>query len=354
MDRSNTQGMRAAMLHGRRDVRLENVEVPRLRGSRDAIVRVTASCVCGSDLHPYRNGLGDAPPKRAGHEFVGVVEEVGRGVQTTGVGDLVIAPFAISDGTCANCVNGITTSCDNGSFWGGTEPDGTPVGGAQADLVRVPWAEGTLVRVPVADDDLLPDLLTLSDVMATGWHAAVCAQVRPGSTAVVVGDGAVGLCGVLAARVQGAERIVAVSRHPRRRALAEAFGATDVVASRGPDGVAETLDLLGGRGADSVLECVGTAESIEQAAGSARPGGSVGFVGAPSGALPTGPMFSRNLRYAGGVAPVRAYLPALLDLVLAGTLRPGAVFDSVMPLDDVALAYAAMDDRESTKVMLVP
>lgn len=347
--------MRAATMYGAGDVRLESVERPRILEPDDAIVRITASCICGSDLHPYRNGLNGVDHKRSGHEFVGIVEDVGSAVRTIRSGDFVIAPFAISDDSCLNCRNGITTSCLHGSFWGGTDSHGHPNDGGQAEYARVPLADGTLVAVPGAPSaQLLPDLLSLSDVMGTGYHAAVTANVVAGSTVVVVGDGAVGLCGILAAKLRGAERIVAMSRTPSRQAIATRFGATDIVASRGVDGVAELRELLGGAGADSVLECVGTQESMTQAVDSARPGGSIGFVGAPSGALPTGSLFGRNLHYAGGVAPVRFYLPELLALVLAGELRPGAVFDSVLPLTDVAAGYRAMDDRSAIKVMLIP
>ena len=346
--------MRAAVLHGPRDVRVEQVARPRIRRPDDAVVRITATCVCGSDLHPYRSGLGDRGPKRAGHEFVGVVSEVGDDVRSLKVGDFVIAPFAISDGTCVRCRQGVTTSCEHGSFWGGPDRFGDVNDGGQGEYARVPLADGTLVVVPgPVEDSLVPHLLALSDVMGTGHHAAVSAAVRPGSSVVVVGDGAVGLCGVLAARRLGAERIVAMSRHPQRQRLARELGATDVLESRGEEGVAAVRELLSG-GADSALECVGTQESMEQAVGSVRPGGHVGFVGAPSGALPTGPLFGRNLHYAGGVAPVRHYLPELLADVLAGGLRPGPVFDVTMSLDETPAAYAAMDGRRAVKVLLRP
>ncbi|UFS59667.1 zinc-binding dehydrogenase [Subtercola endophyticus] len=347
--------MRAAVLHGAGDVRLETVATPMILDARDAVVRITASCVCGSDLHPYRQGLGSAVPKRAGHEFVGVVEEVGAGVRTLSPGDFVIAPFAISDNTCINCRNGITTSCLHGSFWGGTDHNGFANDGGQGEYARVPLADGTLVRLDgTPEHDLVPHLLALSDVMGTGYHAAVTANVQPGSTVVVVGDGAVGLCGILASRLRGAERIVVMSQNPARQAIARQFGATDLVETRGDDGVAEIAELLGVPGADAVLECVGTEQSMTQAVAVARPGGTVGFVGAPSGTLPTGALFGRNLHYAGGVAPVRAYLPLLLESVLDGTLRPGAVFDRTLPLESAAEAYRLMDTRESIKVLLTP
>lgn len=346
---------RAAVMHGPADVRLESLEKPRIRDASDAVVRITASCICGSDLHPYRRGLGALSSKRAGHEFIGVVEEVGSAVRSVRPGDFVIAPFAISDNSCVNCRNGITTSCVHGSFWGGTDHNGFANDGGQADFARVPLADGTLVRVPeVPAEDMIPHLLALSDVMGTGYHAAVTARVAPGSVVVVVGDGAVGLCGVLASVLLGAERIVVMSRTPARQQLARRFGATDIVTARGPDGISEMTELLDARGADSVLECVGSQESMDQAVAVARPGGTIGFVGAPAGTLPTGALFGRNLRYGGGVAPVRAYLPDLLGQVLSGSLRPGAVFDCVMPLDRVADGYRAMDDRSAIKVMLTP
>ena len=345
--------MRATIMADSGSVSLEEVPDPELVHDDDAVVRITASCVCGSDLHGYHRGLGGAGPKAAGHEFVGVVERLGPAVRTLGVGDFVVAPFAISDGTCAHCRNGITTSCLHGGFWGGKDESGAPIGGGQAELVRVPLADGTLVRVDRAvDDELVPHLLALSDVMGTGHHAAVCAGVSPGSRVVVVGDGAVGLCGVRAAARLGASRIVAMSRNPARQAAARGFGATDVVDTRGDEGVAAVRALLDGIGADSVLECVGSQESMDQAVDTARPGGRIGFVGAPSGTLPTGRLFQRNLHYAGGVAPVRAYLPELLHDVLEGTLRPGAVFDAVLPLAQATEAYAAMHERRAIKVLL--
>lgn len=347
--------MRATIMDNSGSVTLEEVPDPDLVHDDDVVVRVIASCVCGSDLHPYHRGLGAAPSKAAGHEFVGVVERLGSAVSNLAEGDFVVAPFAISDGTCVNCRNGITTSCLHGGFWGGRDGSGTPIGGGQAELVRVPLADGTLVKVGRGvDDALVPSLLTLSDVMGTGHHAAVSAGVRSGSTVVVVGDGAVGLCGVLAAGRLGASRIIAMSRNPARQAVARDFGATDVVDTRGDDGVATVRELLDGIGADSVLECVGSPEAMSQAVDSARPGGRIGFVGAPSGTLPTDRLFQRNLHYAGGVAPVRAYLPELLHDVLEGSLRPGAVFDMELPLAAVADGYAAMDERRAIKVLLRP
>jgi hypothetical protein len=318
---------------------------------------VVASCVCGSDLWPYRGVNTPESPKRIGHEFVGVVEEVGGDVRTVRTGDFVIAPFAASDGTCVHCRNGVQTSCAHGAWWGGEDEFGLPVDGGQGEYVRVPMADGTLVATPgVPDESLVPSLLTLSDVMGTGHHAALAAEVKPGSTVVVVGDGAVGLCAVLAANRLGAERIIAMSRHADRQELARVFGATDIVAERGAEGVARVQELLGGIGADAVLECVGTEESMQQSLDSTRPGGRVGYVGVPNGGpeLPIRKMFGDNIAVGGGVAPVRAYLPELLSDVLAGAIDPGRVFDLELPLDKVAEGYAAMDERRSIKTLLRP
>ena len=349
--------MRATVIHAPGDVRLEEVPDPSVQQPTDALVRVVASCVCGSDLWPYRGVNPPEEPSRIGHEFVGIVEDVGSAVQTVRPGDFVIAPFAISDGTCVHCRNGFTTSCEKGEWWGSEDEAGFLVDGGQGELVRAPLADGTLVATPgVPEDSLIPDLLTLSDVMGTGHHAAVSAGVRAGSTVVVVGDGAVGLCGVLAAHRLGAERIIAMSRHADRQAVARRFGATDIVEERGPDGVAMIEELTNGVGADAVLECVGTKVSMEQAIDSARPGGRVGFVGVPAGGpeLSVRKMFSTNVGVVGGVAPVRTYLPDLLAEVLDGRLKPGAVFDRELPLTDVAEAYRAMDERRAIKVLLRP
>ncbi|MGL5859496.1 MAG: zinc-dependent alcohol dehydrogenase family protein [Angustibacter sp.] len=349
--------MRAAVIHGPRDVRLEDVPDPHVRLASDALVRVVASCVCGSDLWPYRGVQENREPSRIGHEFVGVVEDVGPQVRTLRPGDFVIAPFARSDGVCVHCRNGITTSCRSGGWWGEEDADGLLVDGGQSDYVRVPAADGTLVATPEPPDDaLVPSLLTLSDVMGTGHHAALAGGVGPGSTVVVVGDGAVGQCAVLASRRLGAGRIVVMSRHPDRQRLARRFGATDVITERGQDGVDSVLDLTDGVGADAALECVGTRESMAQAIGATRPGGRVGYVGVPAGGpeLPIRDLFSRNVSVGGGVAPVRAYLRELLDDVLAGTITPGAVFDREFPLAQVAEAYRAMDERTVIKALLRP
>ena len=349
--------MHATLIHGPGDIRFEQVDDPTIRRPTDAVVRVVASCVCGSDLWPYRGVNPPNQPRRIGHEFVGLVEAVGSAVGRVRVGDFVIAPFAISDGTCAHCRNGITTSCDNGEWWGSEDDDGMLVDGGQGELVRVPLADGTLVATPgLPDDASIPDLLTLSDVMGTGHHAAISAGVRAGSTVAVVGDGAVGLCGVLAAKRLGADRIISMSRHADRQAVARRFGATDIVEERGADGVARIEDLTDGIGVDAVLECVGTKQSMQQAIGSARPGGRIGFVGVPAGGpeLPIGRLFSTNVGVVGGVAPVRTYLPELLAEVLDGRLAPGAVFDRELPLAEVAEAYRAMDERQAIKVLLRP
>lgn len=350
--------MRATVIHGPRDIRLEQVPDPQLSGTgRDAIVRVVAACVCGSDLWPYRGVTETKEPRRIGHEFVGIVEQVGDGVSAVKPGDFVIAPFYDCDMTCANCRNGVSPSCLNGNWWGRDDRDGHFADGAQGELVRVPSADGSLVAVPgPVDDAMVPHLLALSDVMGTGWHAAVSAGVGPGSTAVVVGDGAVGLCGVLAARQLGATRVIAMSRTPERQELARAFGADEIVTERGDEGVERLLALTDGLGADAVLECVGTAESMDQAIRSARPGGRVGYVGVPNGGaeLPIRTLFGSNIAVAGGVAPVRNYVNELLPLVLDGTIEPGRVFDLKLPLAQVDEAYAAMDERRAIKVLLRP
>jgi threonine dehydrogenase-like Zn-dependent dehydrogenase len=348
--------MKATLIHGLRDIRIENVQDPKIQKPTDAIVRVVASCVCGSDLWPYRGVYATHAPHRIGHEFIGIIEETGREVRTLKKGDFVIAPFAISDGTCVHCHHGITTSCDHVGWWGGSGEWGSEDGG-QGEMVRVPQADGTLVATPgQPDPKLIPSLLTLSDVMATGYHAAIAAQVKRGDTVVVVGDGAVGLCGVLAAKQLGAERIIAMSRHPQRQAVATKFGATDLVQERGEEGVAMVKQLLGGVGADAVLECVGTKESMQQAFASTRPGGHVGFVGVPAGGpeLSVQQMFDHNITVGGGVAPVRAYLPKLVPDVWEGRIDPGHVFDLELPLVQVADAYIAMDQRQAIKVLLRP
>jgi threonine dehydrogenase-like Zn-dependent dehydrogenase len=348
------------LIHAPRDIRVEDVPDPQIRRPSDALVRVVASCVCGSDLWPYRGVTQTTEPHRIGHEFVGVVEELGSEVSTLSVGDFVIAPFALSDGTCVHCRHGVHTSCTNSAWWGGEDGYGLPIDGGQGEAARVPMADGTLVAVPGLGDGpsepLLASLLTLSDVMGTGHHAARAAAVGPGSTVVVVGDGAVGQCAVIAAKRLGADRIIAMSRHADRQALARSFGATDVVEARGDDGVAAVQELLGGIGADAALECVGTKESMQQAIDTTRPGGRVGYVGVPAGGseLPIRRLFSSNVSVGGGVAPVRGYIPELLEDVLSGAIDPGRVFDLVLPLEQAPDAYAAMDERRSIKTMLRP
>jgi threonine dehydrogenase-like Zn-dependent dehydrogenase len=349
--------MLAAVIHGERDVRLEEVPDPILSTGGDAIVRVVAACVCGSDLWPYRGVTPTTQPHRIGHEFVGVVEEVGSEVSTIKPGDFVIAPFYDCDMTCVNCRNGVSTSCLNGGWWGADDKLGGYADGGQGQRVRVPHADGTLVATPeYPAAELIPSLLTLSDVMGTGHHAAVSAGVTQGSTVVVVGDGAVGLCAVLASARLGASRIVAMSRHETRQALAREFGATDIIAERGDAGVAAVKELFDGIGADCVLEAVGTKESMDQAIRSARPGGMVGYVGVPNGGpeLPIRPLFGNNIGVNGGVAPVRNYVEDLLQDVWSGAITPDRVFDLEVPLTDIAEAYAAMDERRAIKTLVRP
>lgn len=339
--------MRATMIHGPGDIRFVEVPDPVIVAPTDAIVEVTGSCICGSDLWHYR-GLDTPPaePMTIGHECVGIVREVGAEVRRIKVGDHVIVPFCHCDNTCPNCQAGVQSACFNGGV--------TTTG--QAEYARVTQADGSLVATEgVPDAAMMPALLALTDVMATGWHAAVSALVRPGATVAVVGDGAVGLCGVLAASVLGAERIVALSRHADRQRLAREYGATDVIAERGADAVAALKELTGGIKADAVLECVGTAQAMQTAFDIARAGATVGMVGVPHGVeLPLRSMFTKNIGLAGGIAPVRRYLPELLDLTLEGRIDPGRVFDLTLPLDQVAEGYAAMDQRRAIKVALTP
>ena len=342
--------MRATIMYGAGDVRVENVPDPSIVEPTDAILRVVRACVCGSDLWPYSDMPRSEKGQSMGHEAIGVVEAVGSGVHRVKKGQVVVMPFAISDGTCDFCQEGLQTSCIHGGFWGGKKLDG-----GQGEAVRVPLADGTLVKLPVGRDDaLMASLLTLSDVMGTGHHAALAAQVAPGKIAAVVGDGAVGLCGVIAAKRLGAERIIMLGRHPDRIALAREFGATDVVSERGEEGVARVLELTGGFGAHSVLECVGHGQSTDTALLIARPGGAVGRVGVPQEeTIPDGrPTFYRNVTIAGGPAPVRAYIEELMPDVLEGRIQPGRVFDRVIGLDGVPDGYRAMNDREAIKVMI--
>ncbi len=338
--------MRAAILYRPRDVRFEERETPKIVEPTDAVIRMAVTCVCGSDLWPYRGAQPIDGPTPMGHEYCGIVEEVGRAVRAVKPGQFVIGSFATSDNTCPNCRYGYQSSCVHREF----------ITRAQAPRLRVPLADGTLVPIPdVPPDDLLPSLLTLSDVMGTGWFAAEAANVKPGSTAVVVGDGAVGLLGVLSARHMGAERIIAMSRHPSRQKLAREFGATDVVTERGDGGVACIKELTNGVGADSVLECVGTQDAMTQAIRATRPGGAVGYVGVPHGvALDGQALFFTHVHLHGGPAPVRRYLPDLIALVLDGKINPGKVFDLVLPLEQVAEGYRAMDERRAIKALLRP
>jgi threonine dehydrogenase-like Zn-dependent dehydrogenase len=349
--------MRAVIQYGVRDIRVEDRPDPRILAPGDAVVRVIAACVCGSDLWGYRGLRDPGPPHPVGHELVGIVEQVGDTVTVVKPGDFVISPFSFSDGTCQACRHGMTSACDHVSYFGSADPQGLPVDGAQGERTRIPMAESTLVPVPgPTDDALIPSLLTLSDVMSTGHHAAVSAGVGPDTTVVVVGDGAVGLCAVLAAARLGAPRIIAMSRHADRQQLALAFGATDIVEERGDEGIAAVAALLGGELADAALECVGTAESMRQALGSARGGGRVGYVGVPVGGpkLPVGYLFDRNITVGGGMAPARTYIPELLPDVLSGRIDPGRVFDLRISIEDAAEGYAAMDERRAIKSLLWP
>lgn len=338
--------MRGAILYGPRDIRFEDREAPRIVEPTDAIVRITLTCVCGSDLWPYRGLQPVSEPTPMGHEYCGIVEEVGGAVKSVRPGQFVIGSFATSDNTCPNCRYGYQSSCQHREF----------ITRAQAPVLRVPLADGTLVPTPeIPPDELVPSLLTTSDVLGTGWFAADAANVKPGSTVVVVGDGAVGLMGVLSARQMGAERIIAMSRHAQRQKLAREFGATDIIAERGDEGVMRVKDLTKGIGADSVLECVGTQESMMQSIRCTRPGGAIGFVGVPHGVTLDGAgLFFSHVHLHGGPAPVRRYLPKLIELVLSRKIEPGKVFDLTLPLDQVAEGYRAMDERRAIKTLLRP
>jgi threonine dehydrogenase-like Zn-dependent dehydrogenase len=342
--------MRATVMYAAGDVRIEDVPDARLVEPTDALVTVTRSAICGSDLWPYKQMESTPGGRRMGHEFIGVVEEAGTEVQTVEKGDLVVAPFVWSDGTCVFCREGLHTSCLHGGRYG---MDG--VDGGQGEAVRVPQADGTLVPLPVdSDDALMPSLLTLSDVMSTGHHAALSAEVGPGKTVAIIGDGAVGLCGVIASKRLGAERIIMLGHHEDRIALAKEFGATDIVEERGQEAVERVKELTDGLGAHSVLECVGHEESTVTAMLVARVGGTVGRVGVPQeDPIPEGTStFFDNVKIAGGPAPARAYIEELLPDVLEGRIDPGRVFDRVGPLDDVPDGYRAMNDREALKVLI--
>lgn len=335
------------------DVRVEKVPDATIKSPTDAIVRVTRACICGSDLWPYKDMEPAEHGRRMGHEAIGVVEEAGADVRKVKKGDFVVMPFAYSDGTCPFCQEGLTTACVHGGFFGSSEE----VGGAQAEAVRIPFADGTLYVLPVREDNaLLPSLLMLSDVMGTGHHAAVTAKVSPGKKVAVVGDGAVGLCGVIAAKRLGAEQIIILGRHPNRIALAKAFGATDVVSERGEEAVERVRQMTGGFGAHSVLESVGSEQGMQTAVDITRPGGAVGRVGVPHypGIPAWEPTFYKNITISGGPAPVRAYIDELLPDLLEGRIDPGRVFDRTVGINEVPDGYRAMDQREAIKVMVTP
>lgn len=344
--------MRATIMYEAGDVRVEDVPDPTIHKPTDAIVRVVRSCICGSDLWPFASMPATEGGHRMGHEFIGLVEEVGSAVSSVRRGDLVVAPFFYADNTCQYCREGLHTSCRQGGFWGNDNVDG-----AQGEAVRVPQAEGTLVRLPATEDpDLLASFLALSDVMCTGYHAAATAGVSQATTVTVIGDGAVGLSAVLAARLMGAEQIILMGRHEARTALGSEYGATHVVAERGAEGIAKVRELASGEGTHTVLECVGTSAAIETALGAVRDGGTVSRVGAPQ--YPDVPMdggtFVRNITLTGGIAPARAYIETLLPMILDGRINPGRVFDSTISLDQVPQGYQAMADREALKVIIKP
>ena len=338
--------MRATVIHSPGDIRVENLPDPAIQQPTDAVIRTVATCVCGSDLWDYRGINPVTRPTPMGHEYAGIVEQVGAEVTNIKPGQFVIGSFFASDNTCPNCRNGYQTSCLHREF----------VGGAQAEYIRIPLADGTLVPTPeLPTDQHVPSLLACSDVMGTGWYAATAAGVSPGSTVAVVGDGAVGLCAVIAAKELGAERIIAMSRHTPRQKLALELGATDIITERGQDGADHVKELTDGIGADAVLECVGTPESMNQALHATRPGGNIGFVGVPHGIEINGEeLFYSHAALRGGPAPVRRFLPDLIERVLAGRIDPGKVFDLTLPLDQAAEGYRAMDERRAIKTLLRP
>jgi threonine dehydrogenase-like Zn-dependent dehydrogenase len=336
--------MKATVLHGPGDIRYEGVNDPKLIHPTDAIIKLSATCICGSDLWPYRGLQPKDGPTHMGHEYCGVVVEIGSAVRTIRPGQFVVGSFCLSDNTCPHCKFGFQSSCEQREF----------MSGAQAPYARVALADGTLVATSeMPGRDLVPHLLAVSDVLGTGWYAADAADVKQGATVVVVGDGAVGLMGVLAAKEMGAERIIAMSRHKTRQDLAREFGATDIVVERGAEGIARVKELTRGVGADSVLECVGTQEAMSQALECTRPGGSIGYVGVPHGVTFDGQaLFFAQRRMMGGPAPVRRFLPDLMDRVLNGRIQPGKVFDLTLPIDQVAEGYKAMDQRRAIKTLL--
>jgi len=345
--------MRATLMYGAGDVRVENVPDSVIKYPTDALVRVTSSCICGSDLWPYASMSPDEGPAHMGHEFIGIVEDTGSQVATVRKGDLVVAPFAISDGTCEYCREGLQTSCVHGTFW-----DTEPLEGGQAEAVRVPYADGTLVTLPVAADSaLIPSLLTLSDVLGTGYHAAVRGGVNARTSVTVIGDGAVGLLGVLSAKRLGAEQIILMGRHKARTDLGREFGATDIVGERGDEGIAKVRDLTGGQGTHVVLEAVGHKSAYEQAYGVVRAGGTISRVGVPQyEQAPIGfsSLFGGNITLNGGPAPTRAYIAELMPDILDGSIEPGKVFDSTIDLDGVPGGYQTMADRTALKVLVTP
>jgi len=347
--------MRATLMYGAGDVRVEDVPDSRIKQPTDALVRITASCVCGSDLHPYHNMTSENGPARMGHEFIGIVEEAGSDVTTLNKGDLVVSPFAISDNVCEYCRANLQTSCSHheAGFW-----DGIPEEGGQAEAIRVPLADGTLVKLPVAaDSTLMPSLLTLSDVFGTGYHAAIAGGVNQHTTVTVIGDGAVGLLAVLSAKRLGAEQIILMGRHQARTDLGREFGATHIVPARGDDGIAQVRELTAGQGTHVVLEAVGHRPAYEQALGIVRRGGVISRVGVPQyeqAPIGMASLFRHNIRLAGGPAPVRAYIEELMPDILDGKIEPGKVFDVTTDLDGVPAGYKDMDDRKSLKVLVKP
>ena len=340
--------MKGTILYGPRDIRFEERDEPQIIEPTDAILRLAATCVCGSDLCPYRGIDAPTQPTPMGHEYCGIVEEVGPAVQLVKPGQFVVGSFFASDNTCPICQAGYQSRCVHSQYVG--------AGGAQAPRLRVPLADGTLVAAPdLPSDELIPSLLATSDVLGTGWFGADAANVQPGKMVAVVGDGAVGLCAVLAAKQLGAERIIAMSRHEARQKLALEFGATDLVTERGDEGVARIKDLTDGLGAHSVIEAVGTQEAMTQAIRSTRPGGHIGFVGVSHGVqLPGRDLFYAEVHLLGGPAPVRRFLPEMIELVWNGKINPGKVFDLTLPLDQVAEGYRAMDERRAIKTLLRP
>ncbi|MDF2975560.1 MAG: adhA5 [Actinomycetospora sp.] len=343
--------MKATLIYGAGDIRVEEVPDPALQNATDAIVRITHACICGSDLWPYKSREQTEQGDRIGHEFLGVVEETGADVSRVQKGDVVVAPFFYADGTCEYCRAGLTSACPNGNAWG-AETDG-----GQGEAARIPFADASLMKLDVSQDSaLMPSLLTLSDVFGTGHHAAVSAQVGPGKDVVVIGDGAVGLLAVLAAKRLGAERIVLMGRHKDRTDLGSEFGATDVVSERGEEGEQQVRDILGTDGVHSAIEAVGYEQSLTSAINLTKPGGHVGIVGVPqSGSLPNlAQKFMKNVTVAGGIAPTQANMHELLPDVMDGKIEPGKVFDRTIPLDETPDGYRAMNDREALKVLVKP